>query len=248
MDRSLPANFDSPHLSATFDLPHTPARTLYWAAKRLFDVILSSLLIALLAPVMFVIALAIRLDSSGPVLFVQQRTGARRRAKAGGMGWDVQPFRVFKFRSMYANADQSVHEAYVRDWITGQLQNSTHDSGEPKFKLSGDKRITRVGKILRETSLDELPQLFNIWRGEMSFVGPRPVPTYEAAFYTQREQERLCAMPGLTGLWQVKGRGEVTFDEMINMDIDYVRHASLLMDMRILLLTIPAVLKGAGAK
>jgi lipopolysaccharide/colanic/teichoic acid biosynthesis glycosyltransferase len=115
------------------------------------------------------------------------------------------------------------------------------------FKLTDDPRLTRVGKVLRRTSLDELPQFFNVLKGEMSLVGPRPVPLYEVAEYKEWQRERLAAMPGMTGLWQVKGRSRVSFDEMVRMDIEYTRNRSLCFDLKILLLTIPAVLSGEGA-
>jgi lipopolysaccharide/colanic/teichoic acid biosynthesis glycosyltransferase len=122
------------------------------------------------------------------------------------------------------------------------------DEGGPKFKLSNDPRVTRVGHILRKTSLDELPQLVNVLKGEMSLVGPRPLPTYEVAEYQAWHRERLAALPGITGLWQVQGRCEVTFEEQVQMDIEYVRNQSLWQDIKILLSTIPAVVSGRGAE
>ena len=195
---------------------------------------------------MALIGLLIKLDSPGPVLFVQTRVGARRRrSREGRIVWEIQDFRFCKFRSMYADADQSLHEQHIHAFVNGILDAA--DDGA-KFKLKNDPRITPMGSILRRTSLDELPQLFNVIKGEMSLVGPRPVPTYEVAEYDQPHYERLAALPGITGLWQVKGRGMATFEEMIEMDIDYVRHSSLLSDIKIMCLTITAILAREGAE
>ena len=218
---------------------------LYVGAKRTLDVTLTLAALVVLAPLLVVIALAIGLDSPGPVVFVQERVGARRRTKDGRTVWEVRNFSVYKFRSMFHNVDQSAHQAYVKAWIDGQAETGADGA---TFKLTRDPRITRVGRILRKTSLDELPQLFNVLKGDMSLVGPRPVPTYEVAEYQAWHRERLAALPGITGLWQVKGRCQVTFDEMIRMDIDYVRRRSLWLDVKLLFLTIPAVLSGRGAE
>jgi lipopolysaccharide/colanic/teichoic acid biosynthesis glycosyltransferase len=142
---------------------------------------------------------------------------------------------------MVANADETVHEKHIEAFVSGRIDDEN-------FKLANDSRITRVGYYLRKTSMDELPQLINVVRGEMSLVGPRPVPTYEVALYQQWHHERLAALPGMTGLWQVEGRSHVTFEEMVSMDIDYVRRASLGLDLSILVRTIPAVLSGRGAE
>src|SRR6267142_3954047 len=139
---------------------------------------------------------------------------------------------MLKFRSMYQNADPAVHEAYIRDFVEGRAEESGG-----KFKLTNDPRVTRVGRILRKFSLDELLQLLNVLKGDMSLVGPRPVPPYEVACYRNGDHKRLAALPGITGLWQVKGRCQVSFEEMIRMDIEYVRDASLLLDLKILFLT-----------
>ncbi|MDP8923309.1 MAG: sugar transferase [Chloroflexota bacterium] len=213
--------------------------------KRCLDVALTIVALILLAPLLLVIALLIKLDSAGPAVFVQERVGARRRTKDGRMVWEIRNFSVYKFRSMVHNADESVHQAYIKAWIDGQAA-AAHQG--VTFKLTKDPRVTRVGRILRKTSLDELPQLFNVLKGDMSLVGPRPVPTYEVAEYQDWHRERLAALPGITGLWQVKGRCQVSFEEMIRMDIDYVRSRSLWLDVKLLFLTIPAVLSGRGAE
>src|SRR5207248_4538722 len=160
---------------------------------------------------------------------------------AGGRAfWLVQNFTMYKFRSMVENADSSVHEAYIRDFVEGRAHPSLENGGT--FKLTNDPRVTRLGRFLRKFSLDELPQLLNVLRGEMSLVGPRPVPPYEVACYGNGHHRRLAALPGITGLWQVKGRCCVSFEEMVRLDVEYIRNASLLFDLKLLLLTIPAVL------
>ena len=221
-------------------------RKLYFICKRFIDVALSTLLLVLLAPLFFSIAAAIKLETAGPVLFVHERVGARRRIEQGRNTWEIRSFSCFKFRSMVAGADQSVHQEYIRAFVHGRV--TAVEGADVKFKLARDSRITHVGRILRKTSLDELPQLVNVLRGEMSLVGPRPVPPYEVAEYTESDVERLAALPGITGLWQVRGRSEVPFGEMIRMDREYVRRQSLSLDLQILLATIPAVLFGRGAK
>jgi lipopolysaccharide/colanic/teichoic acid biosynthesis glycosyltransferase len=220
-------------------------REAYFFCKRSMDVALSALLLVVLAPLLCLIAVIIKLDTAGPVLFVQERVGARRRFTGGRTKWEVVRFRCFKFRSMVAGADQSVHQKYIHAFIHNRL---TPEGADAKFKLAQDSRITTVGRLLRRTSLDELPQLLNVLRGDMSLVGPRPVPPYEAAEYTESEAERLAALPGITGLWQVKGRAEVPFVEMIRMDREYVHRQCLWLDLQILVATIPAVLSGRGAK
>ena len=218
----------------------------YFLCKRLIDLILASLLFLVLLPLMLLVALAIKLDTRGPVFFVHQRVGVKRRSEAGRTNWEVREFPFYKFRSMANGADQSLHQGHIRAFVQGQLPVA--DGVGAKFKLANDHRITRVGRVLRRTSLDELPQLLNVLRGEMSLVGPRPVPPYEVAEYQAADMERLAALPGITGLWQVNGRGEVPFSEMMRLDREYVRNQSLWLDCKILAATIPAVVSGRGAK
>ncbi|HEX3722420.1 MAG TPA: sugar transferase [Nitrolancea sp.] len=219
--------------------------TAYPIIKRFLDLSVASGLLLVLSPLMSLIALLIKLDSQGPVFFSQERVGARREVDRDGVArWKTQPFRVLKFRSMVNNADQSIHESHIRAFVSGTLNQETD---EQNVKLHDDARITRVGKILRRSSLDELPQLINVVKGEMSLVGPRPVPVYEVEGYQQRHFERLHASPGITGLWQVEGRGQVPFEEMVRMDIWYVRNVSLWLDLKIMAQTIPAVFRGKGA-
>lgn len=221
-------------------------RSFYFLCKRCLDVCLASVILLLLVPVFLLIAVLIKLDSRGPIFFTHERVGAKRKKTARETVWAITNFGMHKFRSMSANADSRVHEDYIRDFVAGRVQPSEENGGQ--FKLTKDPRVTRVGRMLRRTSLDELPQLFNVLKGQMSLVGPRPVPPYEVACYRNGENKRLAALPGITGLWQVNGRCRVSFEEMIRMDLEYIRNASLWLDLRILLLTIPAVLCGRGAE
>jgi len=218
----------------------------YPAAKRFVDVLLAGFLLILLFPLILLIALLIKLDSPGPVFFKQERVGAKRQWLGKRAIWIVRNFTMYKFRSMVQNADSSVHEEYIRDFVEGRVSPSPENGG--KFKLTNDARVTRVGRLLRKFSLDELPQLINVLIGDMSLVGPRPVPPYEVACYGNEHHKRLAALPGITGFWQVKGRCQVSFEEMIRMDLDYIRKASMWFDFKILFLTIPAVLSRRGAE
>jgi lipopolysaccharide/colanic/teichoic acid biosynthesis glycosyltransferase len=218
----------------------------YFACKRCLDVALAGLLLVLLFPLFLLIAVLIKLDSLGPVIFTQMRVGAKRRRLGRKAVWVTRDFPVYKFRSMVQNADPSVHEAYIREFVQGRAQAPEENGG--KFKLTNDPRVTRIGRILRKLSLDELPQLLNVLKGDMSLVGPRPVPPYEVACYQNGDHQRLTALPGITGLWQVDGRCKVTFEGMVQMDLEYIRKASLWLDLKILFRTIPAVLSGRGAE
>jgi lipopolysaccharide/colanic/teichoic acid biosynthesis glycosyltransferase len=240
------ARRDDQHIIATPDIV-TSDRALYFACKRAMDLTLAALLLLCASPVLVIIAIAIKLDSRGPVMFIQERVGARRRRKVGRVVWERQNFYLYKYRSMSQHADQSMHEAHIKAFVEGRI--ATTDGARAGVKLANDYRVTRVGRFLRRSSLDELPQLLNVLKGEMSLVGPRPVPTYEVAAYTTPSQrQRLAALPGMTGLWQVKGRGRVSFEELIEMDLTYIRNQSLWLDIKLLLLTFPAILIGHGAQ
>ena len=206
--------------------------------KRLMDVLGSLLLLAMLSPVFLVIAAAIKLTSRGPVLFRQKRIGEH------GI-----PFTFLKFRSMHMNNDSSEHMEYVLQLIAGQAEKKpANGNGGSVFKLTNDPRITPVGRVLRRSSLDELPQLINVLRGEMSLVGPRPPVPYEVEAYATWHRRRLLeAKPGITGLWQVHGRSRVGFDDMVRLDLRYARNCSPLLDLKILLQTPKAVVNGDGA-
>lgn len=221
-------------------------KPVYHYCKRCIDLGLAILALMLLFPVMLVMALLIKVDSAGPIFYTQERVGAKRCSKNGRTSWEIRRFQMIKFRSMVQDADTSIHRAYIKAFIQGQVETSGMDTA--LYKLTNDPRVTRVGRIIRKTSLDELPQLINVLKGEMSLVGPRPVPEYEVAGYEGWHHERLATLPGITGLWQVKGRCQVSFEKMVRLDIDYVRHQSLWLDLKILILTIPAVLSGQGAE
>lgn len=205
-------------------------------AKRLFDLILASAMLLVAAPIMLICALLVKRSSAGPVLFVQER-----------LGRNGQPFRFYKFRSMAHNSDDAIHRQFAAMFINGDEAGCAQtNDGDEVFKLKKDPRITAVGAFLRRTSLDELPQLFNIIKGDMSLVGPRPPIAYEIENYQPWHMERLKAVPGLTGLWQVSGRSSISFDDMVRLDIRYISGWSPWLDFKILLKTVPVVLKGTG--
>jgi lipopolysaccharide/colanic/teichoic acid biosynthesis glycosyltransferase len=212
--------------------------------KDVQDIVLATALLSLSAPLMLVVALAIKLDSRGPVFFVQERVGVRRRRVGRWIVHEPARFRFYKFRSMVRDADPSLHEAHIEEYLAG---NGASGSTKSRFKLVHDPRVTRVGRLIRRTSIDELPQLFNVLKRQMSLVGPRPVPPYEGDHYVANYPHRFAMLPGLTGLWQVSGRCDVGAEDMARLDLDYVENHSLLLDLRILLRTVPAVLNGRGA-
>lgn len=213
------------------------AKDTSYRGKRLLDYIITVPGLILVLPVMAIIAIAIKLDSKGPVIFKQER-----------IGLNGKPFMFYKFRSMVNDADTSIHEEYVTDLIQGNGTDQLKTYGAPQiFKLNKDGRVTKVGRILRRTSLDELPQLFNVIKGDMSLVGPRPPIAYEVEVYKDWHHHRLSVIPGITGLWQVSGRSELDFDDMVRLDIKYMEEWSFLLDTNILLKTFAVVLKRKGA-
>jgi len=206
------------------------------AACRALDVCLATLLLVMLTPALALIAIAIHLWSPGPVIFRQRRVGL-----------DGEEFVLNKFRTMHDGVEHDVHREYVMQLIAGDTPSGLGVDGQPYFKLAKDARVTPVGRVLRRTSLDELPQLWNVLRGEMSLVGPRPPIPYEVDKYPPHWFERFAVRPGLTGLWQVTGRSTVTLEEMIRLDVEYVRRRSLRLNLAILVRTVPAVLSTKGA-
>ena len=211
---------------------------MYLVTKRAMDIVGSALGLLIAAPLFLAIALAIKLTSKGPVLFRQQR-----------IGHFGKPFVFLKFRSMYLNNDPKIHLDYIRQLISGKAEKQpSNGNGQGVYKLTADPRVTRVGAFLRRTSLDELPQLINVLRGEMSLVGPRPPIPYEVDTYQTWHRRRVLeAKPGITGLWQVSGRSRVGFDEMVRLDVRYAMQRSFWLDLKILLLTPRAVILGEGA-
>jgi len=215
------------------DVHRSPGR-ISEAVKRTMDVVLSGMALVLLAPVIAVAALAIRLSGPGPVLFRQNR-----------VGYLESPFVMFKFRTMRIDNDDSEHRAYVASLLAGERR----DGGEAGlFKLTNDPRVTRIGAVLRKTSLDELPQLFNVLRGDMSLVGPRPALPWEAELFKQEHRARFTVKPGISGLWQVRGRNRLTMLEGLELDLEYVRRRGLLLDLGLILLTVPVTILGRGAR
>ena len=212
----------------------------YRATKRILDVTLTSILLVLLAPLMVVIALLIALDSPGSPIFRQQRVSGDQDQTDDNAA--SHTFTFFKFRSMREDADPALHQRFVEKLIEAGSSAAKQDNG--LHKLANDPRVTRVGRFLRATSLDELPQLFNVLRGDMSLVGPRPAIPYEVSKYQGWHRQRLEVTAGITGLWQVKGRNGLSFDEMVQLDNTYVETRSLHMDLEILLKTIPVVIFG----
>ena len=205
--------------------------------KRIFDVLFSLACLLTLSPLLILIAVLIRLDSSGSVLFRQKRIGE-----------NGQPFELLKFRSMRIDSDEKMHREYMTRLIKGDLEPDQTDSNQNgSLKKSMDPRITRLGKFIRKYSLDELPQFINVIRGDMSLVGPRPPIPYEVEVYEDWHMRRLEAMPGITGLWQVKARNQVSFDEMVRLDIEYIDNYSFWMDIKLILLTPWAMIHGKGA-
>jgi lipopolysaccharide/colanic/teichoic acid biosynthesis glycosyltransferase len=210
--------------------------TVYGFIKRGLDVVGSATLLAVLAPIFIAIAAAVKMKSKGPVFFEQERVGER-----------MKPFKMLKFRTMHAGSDSKIHQEYVTQLINSKACAQTDGTAEV-FKLTNDPRVTPIGRFLRKTSLDELPQLVNVLRGDMSLVGPRPPLAYELEQYKPWHCHRvLDAKPGITGLWQVTGRSRTTFDEMVRLDLRYARTHSIWADIKILLATPRAVLSGKGA-
>jgi len=195
-------------------------------SKRLFDLAGSLVLIVLSGPLLLLIALLVKLEDGGPVVFAQTRVGRFGRE-----------FKMFKFRSMCLDAEERLKELLARN----------HHSEGVTFKITDDPRVTRVGKWLRNFSLDELPQFFNVLLGDMSLVGPRPPVPREVARYTRADRRRLAVKPGLTCLWQIGGRSEIDFSGQVQLDVQYIENQSFWVDLKILWKTIPAVLSGNGA-
>jgi lipopolysaccharide/colanic/teichoic acid biosynthesis glycosyltransferase len=207
-------------------VPVAPTPLGYRVAKRSLDLVASVLGLLLASPILAVVAAAVKFESRGPVLFRQERLGI------GG-----QPFTCYKFRSMFSSAEQERHRDHVRDLIRGEGQPAPA-SGAPWLPIRSDPRVTRLGALLRRSHLDELPQLINIVRGDMSLVGPRPPIPYEVEVYEPWHLRRLAVIPGLTGLWQATGWGRLSFDEGVALDIAYIDRRSFGFDMRLILRTL----------
>lgn len=206
--------------------------------KRSMDIVGSVIGLIALLPIMLPVALAIKTTSPGPVIFTQKRLGS--------LG---VPFTFYKFRSMYVNTNDQTHREYIKKFINGEHAEVNHGNEEnPLYKMASDSRITKIGAFIRKTSIDELPQLFNVLKGEMSLVGPRPPLAYEVQNYQAWHLMRLLDMkPGITGLWQVEGRGRAEWNDSVRLDIQYIQNWSLMLDLKILIKTVMEVLRCKGA-
>lgn len=213
-------------------------RKAYFAIKRVIDVIGAIVGLIVFGPFMVLSALAIKLDSAGPVFFAQDAVGR-----------DGRVFRMLKLRSMRHGASNKDHARFTRDYVQGSPAGMTIDpaTGEPVYKIVADPRITRVGRLLRRTGLDETPQFFNVLRGDMSLVGPRPPLPNEYSLYDDWARGRLVVKPGVTGLCQVRRRGRASFREMVQADLEYIETMSLGLDLRLIAQTIAVLVKGQGA-
>lgn len=235
--RCLIARMEAHELSGKQLVSRTAAEPRWLLAfRRLLDLAVSTVVIVLLSPILIAVAIAIRLDSRGPALFRQRRVGL-----------DQREFTLFKFRSMRLDADPRGHREYVTALIQGN-GSSQNGGGKDLYKLAVDDRITPVGRWIRRWSVDELPQLFNVFAGSMTLVGPRPAIPYEVAEYPSWYLQRFTVKPGLTGLWQVSGRSERTYEEMVRLDIEYTKRRSLPLDLSILVKTPWIVVSRKGAE
>jgi lipopolysaccharide/colanic/teichoic acid biosynthesis glycosyltransferase len=207
----------------------------FW--KKIGDRLAALAILIVSLPLIALIALAIRIDSPGSPIFSQQRVGR-----------DGRPFVAYKFRTMYANNDDAQYQAYLREYILENRPYAVDGEGNQVFKVVNDSRVTSFGAVLRSTNLDELPQILNVVKGDMSLVGPRPDIPVAVAMYSEKHMARLQAIPGITGLWQVSRRNCCSFEEMIDLDLEYVRRQSLLLDLKILLRTAAVILGRDGSE
>jgi lipopolysaccharide/colanic/teichoic acid biosynthesis glycosyltransferase len=221
----------------------------YQITKRVFDVVVSSLALLGIAPVMVICALLVKLETRGPVLYKQKRVGLKKGGTGKGSEWELGEFELLKLRTMYFDANPDIHREYSRAFIRRDKAKMESIQGNTSStrKLLEDGRVTRIGRFLRRSSLDEFPQLVNVIMGHMSLVGPRPPIPYETEVYEPWHMKRLSVKPGVTGLWQATCRSSTEFDEMVRMDIWYIEHRSLLLDLKILLKTPAVILSTRGA-
>src|SRR2546421_1543922 len=204
----------------------------YVRAKRVLDILFVLLISPLILLASALVAVAILLDSKGPILYRQKRVGQ-----------NGVEFEMLKFRSMYLDNDDTIHREAIKQYMNGEALNG---NGDMQYKVADDPRITKVGKIIRKFSIDELPQFWNVLRGQMSLVGPRPDLPYVLELYTSHDRLRLSGKPGVTGTWQIYGRSKVSFQEMVQMDVEYLRRQSLWEDAKLIALTVPVMLLGRG--
>ncbi len=240
---------DASSVSKSVTLPIDQNLYWYYLVKRLLDFSLAVLLLIFFSPIMVVIAILIKLDTNGPVFYRQKRVGTRRVFSDGSWVWETVDFYCMKFRTMVNCADPTLH----RNYVTALIQNNQKKMEEIQngkqtiHKLVNDPRITRVGRVLRKYSLDELPQFFNVLNGEMSLVGPRPAIDYEVALYTPWHKGRFNAKPGITGLQQIEARCTAEFDVQVKYDLEYIAKQSLWLDLKIMVMTPIAIFFHRGA-
>jgi undecaprenyl-phosphate galactose phosphotransferase len=234
--RVIAEKMDVEHYSSipVISLQQKPLDSPDWDEKRILDIILSSIALIILSPLFIVVAIGIKLSSKGPVIFKQERIGKNGR-----------PFNFYKFRSMHMDNRDSRHQEYVEQLIKNKIQCETDEI--KVYKIKDDPRIFKFGKFIRKTSIDEFPQFFNVIKGDMSLVGPRPCLQYEWVCYEDWHKNRLNILPGCTGLWQALGRSSVTFEEMVILDLYYISCMTLWLDLKIVLQTIPVIFLGKGA-
>jgi lipopolysaccharide/colanic/teichoic acid biosynthesis glycosyltransferase len=206
-----------------------PLRYTWW--KSIIERILALLAIVVLSPLLVLIALGIRIDSPGNPVFRQERIGR-----------DGNSFTIYKFRTMYTNNDDSKYKEFLQKYVKENADSRLDEKGQDTYELVHDPRVTRLGYLLRKTSLDEVPQLFNVAKGDMALIGPRPDIPFTAAMYNDEHRQRLLVKPGITGLWQVSGRRSLTFDDMVRLDCEYIDRQSPFLDAKIVLLTVREVL------
>jgi lipopolysaccharide/colanic/teichoic acid biosynthesis glycosyltransferase len=217
--------------------PTVHRTTTYIFIKSIYDRVLAFIGLVGLSPFMFLIALVIRLDTPGHSLYLREQIGEKGRR-----------FTAYKFRTMYEDSDHKIYHSYLVKYVQNNEPYKTDENNQPVYKVVDDPRVTRIGALLRKTNLDELPQLINVLKGEMSFVGPRPDVPFAVAMYKNWQLKRLAVKPGMTGLWQVQGRKNLSFKHMVHLDLIYIRRQSLLLDLVILIRTVGVVLSRDGSQ
>lgn len=224
-------------------------RTGYYILKRIIDVLFSLLVLIVISPLLLLIAIGIRVTSPGPIFFIQKRVGGKQIIYNNEVCWKIQTFPCYKFRTMHANSDSTIHQEYFKALIENNEQQMKNLQGDtiPIMKLVNDSRITPFGRFLRKFSLDELPQFWNVLRGDMSIVGPRPSIPYEVEMYKPWYRRRLAALPGITGLQQVTARNTVDFEHQVILDLEYIDNQSTMLDLMIMLKTPLVILSTRGA-
>ena len=224
-------------------------RNLYYFSKRILDISIALFALLLLSPLMAIVSILIKLDSPGPIFFKQNRVSVRRRVYDQITYWQKVTFQCYKFRTMVCNADPALHKSYVHALINNDCESMKEiQGGNTQIrKLTNDPRVTRLGRMLRKLSVDEIPQFINVIKGEMSLVGPRPAIPYEVEMYKPWHYRRLETKPGITGLWQVTARSTADFDEIVILDIQYIEQQSFWLDLKIIFKTPIAVLFCRGA-